>query len=424
MRARSASAVRFWLCLLLTALAPGGPAHAGETYTLRALARTGDAAPGGGSFDRFGQETLPIVAPVNARGDVAFFATVSRGGSDEGIFLQRAGRLVPVARDGDPVAGVGRLSGFGKHPTPALNDAGTVVFAAAVTGGRAVEGIFTWSAGRLRAIATTGMPMPGMPSAVLAGVDAPAVNARGDVVFLATVRRGREATEAVVASRGGVLHKVVAQGDLAPAGGTFAGFGPPAVNASGAVAFAAVVEGKAVPGGIFVAGPDRLQMVVAAGEETEIGGIFAKFSERIGLSDAGAIAFHGILKFAPVDAAIFVVESGRPRVVAKLGDPAPGGGTIAHFGLWPVIGPAGAATFAASLEGGPTSVAILQADAAGLTRITAVGDPLPGGDRIASFTLYPVVSVGPRGHVTFAVAPTATSEGPEGLFTAQPASVR
>jgi len=54
----------------------------------------------------------------------------------------------------------------------------------------------------------------------------------------------------------------------------------------------------------------------------------------------------------------------------------------------------------------------------------AVGDPLPGGDRIASLTLFPVVSVGPRGHVTFAVAPTATGEGPEGLFTAQPASVR
>jgi hypothetical protein len=32
--------------------------------------------------------------------------------------------------------------------------------------------------------------------------------------------------------------------------------------------------------------------------------------------------------------------------------------------------------------------------------------------------------VGPRGHVTFAVAPTSTGEGPEGLFTAQPAPAR
>jgi hypothetical protein len=424
MRARSSVVAWAWVCLLLPALAPGARAHAGEAYTLRALARTGDAVSGGGSFDRFGQEGLPIVAPVNARGDVAFFATLSRGVSDEGIFLQRAGRIVTVAREGDRVPGVGRLSGFGKHPTPALNDAGAVAFAAALTGGRAVEGIFAWSAGRLRAITTTGTPVPGMPSTVLAGIEAPTINARGDVVFLATVRRGRESTEAILASRGGVLRKVVAQGDPTPAGGVFATFGSPALNARGSVAFAAVVEGKAVPGGIFVASRDRVEMVVAAGAETPIGGIFAKFSERIAYNDSGAIAFHGVLKFAPIDAAIFVVEDGRPRAVARLGDAAPDGGTIAHFGLWPALDSAGAAVFAASIDGGPTSVAILQADGTGLTRLAGVGDPLPGGGRIASFTLYPVVSVGSRGHVSFAVAPTATSEGPEGLFLAQPASAR
>jgi hypothetical protein len=263
-----------------------------------------------------------------------------------------------------------------------------------------------------------------MPSTVLAGVDAPAINARSDVAFLATLRRGRGSSEAILLSSGGKLQKVVAQGDPAPAGGAFASFGTPTLNASGQVAFAAVVEGKGVPGGIFLADRGRLDMVVAAGAETPIGGIHAKFSERIALNDAGAIAFHGILKFAPVGAAIFVVESARIRAVARLGDPAPGGGTIAHFGLWPAVGPAGAATFAASIEGGPTPVAILRADGAGLSRIVGVGDSLPGGGRVASFTLYPVVSVGPRGHVTFAVAPTAATEGPEGLFAAQPAAAR
>ena len=213
-------------------------------------------------------------------------------------------------------------------------------------------------------------------------------------------------------------------GPALAAGGAFAAFGPPALSAGGQVAFAAVVEGKAVPGGVFVATGDRIQMVVAAGEDTPIGGIFAKFSERIGLNDAGVIAFHGILKFAPVEAAIFVVESGRTRAISRLGDPAPGGGTIAHFGPWPSVGSTGAVAFAASIESGSTSVAILLADATGLTQIVAVGDTLPGGDRIASLTLYPVVSVGPRGHVTFAVAPTATGEGPEGLFVAQPAPGR
>jgi hypothetical protein len=65
-------------------------------------------------------------------------------------------------------------------------------------------------------------------------------------------------------------------------------------------------------------------------------------------------------------------------------------------------------------------VAILRADGAGLAQVVAVGGALPGGDRIATLTLYPVASVGPRGHVTFAVAPTSTGQGPEGLFTAEP----
>ncbi len=417
-----------WLlvaCALLALLAAEDPSlvEAGEPV-LRAVARTGDAAPGGGTFDRFGQETLPVVAPVNAKGEVAFFATLSRGAADEGIFLRRGGRIVLVAREGDPVPGGGRLSGFGKHPMPALSDGGTVAFAASVAGGRAVEGIFAWSAGRLRAVALTGGAAPGVPSSVLASLDVPAINARGDIVFLATVRRGRESIDAILLRSGGALRKVVAQGDPAPAGGVFAGFGPPVINGRGAVAFGAVVEGKAVPGGVFVASGDRIQMAVGAGEDTPIGGIFAKFSERIGLSDSGVIVFHGRLKFAPVAAAIFAVEDGRPRVVARLGDEAPGGGTIANFGLWPAIAPGGAITFAASIDGGPTPVAILLAEGSQIARVAAVGDALPGGDRIASLTLYPVASVGPRGHVTFAIVPTATGEGPEGLFTADPADAR
>jgi len=412
--------------VVLALLAPMAAisSRASEAPALRAIARVGEAAPGGGTFDRFGQENLPVVAPVNARGDVAFFARLSRGAADEGIFLRRGDRILTVAREGDRVPGIGRLSGFGKHPTPALSDGGVVAFAAAVAGGKTVEGIFAWSAGRLRPVALTGNPAPGMPSSVLAALDSPAVNPRGDIVFLATVRRGRESADAILVSTGGVLRKIVAQGDPAPAGGLFAGFGPPVINARGAVAFAAVVEGKAVPGGVFVASGGRIQMVVGAGDETPIGGIFAKFSERITLNDAGVVAFHGMLKFAPVAAAIFAVEDGRARAVSRLGDPAPGGGTIEHFGLWPTVSSGGAIAFAASIEGGSSPIAILIADGAGLRQVVAVGDALPGGDRITTLTLYPVVSVSLHGHVTFAVAPTATGEGPEGLFAAGPAGSR
>ena len=405
---------------LLTLLALGAPTTAADESRLRRVVATGDAAPGGGVFDRFGAESMPIVAPVNARGDVVFFATLGRGDAGEGLFQWSRGRVTAVAREGDRVAGAGRLSGFGKHPAPGLADDGTVVFAAAVAGGRAVEGVFTSQGGRLRAVALSGGAVPGLSSGVLAALDAPAINARGDVAFLATVRRGRESLEAVLLFTRGALQKIVAQGDPAPAGGSFAAFGPPAINRDGAIAFGAAVEGKAVPGGIFLWKAGQLRMVLGAGEETPIGGIFAKFSERLGLSDGGIVAFHGLLKAAPVAAGIFAIEDARLRVVARLGDPAPGGGRFSNFGLWPTVGATGMIAFAASVDDGPSPLIVARTGADGLRRVVGVGDGLPGGARIASLTLFPVVSVNAAGAVSFAVAPTATGEGPEGVFLATP----
>jgi len=359
---------------------------------------------------------------VNGRGEVAFFATLTRGGSDEGLFLRQGTRVVAVAREGQLVAGAGRISGFGKHPVPALSETGTVAFAATVTGARATEGIFAWSRGRVRVVAVSGAVAPGMAPAIFQGLDAPAVNARGDVAFLATARKGRETMDAIVVRRAdGSLRKVVAQGDPAPAGGTFLAFGPPAINTRGAIAFAAAVEGKAVPGGIFVSDGDRVRMLLGAGEETPIGGIYAKISERIGFDDRGAVAFHGLLKFAPVAAAIFAVgDDGKAHTVARLGEEAPGGGTFSHFGLWPAMTGGGDIAFAASVDGGPSPIAIVLARSAGLVRVAAVGDLLPGGTRIAALALFPVVSASTAGGITFAVAPTPTGEGPEGLFRAAP----
>ena len=412
--------VRAGAVLALCAIGLAAPVLGDEPSRFRRVAVTGDAAPSGGTFDRFGAESMPIVAPVNARGDVAFFATLSRGGADEGLFLWSRGRLTAVAREGDRVAGIGRLSGFGKHPIPALSDDGTVVFAAAITGGRAVEGLFAAQNGRVRPIAVSGAAAPGVTSGVLASLDAPAVNAKGDVAFLATVRRGRENLEAVLVSTRGQLQKIVAQGDPAPAGGAFAGFGPPALNRDGTVAFGAAIEGRAVPGGIFVWKAGQLRMVLGAGDETPIGGIFAKFSERLGFGDQGTIAFHGQLKAAPVAAGIFAIDEGRTRVVARLGDAAPGGGTLSNFGLWPAVSTKGVIAFTAAVDGGPSPVIVVLEAGDGPRRVDGVGDSVPGGTPIASLTLLPVVSVGAAGVVSFAVAPTATGGGPEGLFVAAP----
>ncbi|HEV8672695.1 MAG TPA: choice-of-anchor tandem repeat NxxGxxAF-containing protein [Methylomirabilota bacterium] len=397
------------------------PALASPAVRVRPAVLAGQPAPGGGTFEHFSIEAQPVLAPVNGRGQVVFFATLLRGSGGEGLFLASGDRITRVAVEGDRAPGGGTLSGFGKHPIPSMNDAGAVAFAAAVSRGRTVEGIFVASGGRLRAIAVAGEAAPGIPGGTLAGVEAPVLNNRGEVAFLATVRRGRESVEAIYLRTGVRLKKVVSQGDPAPAGGTFAAFGPPTMNNSGLVAFGAVVEGRAVPGGLFLAEGDAVRMVVGAGDSTPLGGIFAKFSERIALNDAGTIAFNATLKDAPVMGALFALERGRLRTVAALGRPAPDGGVLAHFGLWPSLAADGAVAFTAAVDGGATTVAVFLVTAAGLRRVAGVGDALPSGGRLASFGLYPIAAVGHTGAVTFATAPTATGEGTEGIFVAEPA---
>ena len=120
---------------------PADPTTTGPG-ALRAVVRSGRPAPGGGRFDRFDVASQPIVAPVNARGQVAFYATVLRAPAREGIFLAEAGRLSKVAALGDPTPGGGTLAEFAAHPLPALNAAGHVAFSAQIAGGRATEGVF------------------------------------------------------------------------------------------------------------------------------------------------------------------------------------------------------------------------------------------------------------------------------------------
>jgi len=390
-------------------------AAVGAQPSMRAVAVAGDPAPGGGTFEHFGVESLPVVAPANTKGQVAFFATLLRATGSEAFFLASESRTLRVVAEGDPVPGGGAFSGFGRHPIPALNERGDVAFAAAVTGGRTVEGIFVRGARGLRSVALTGGAAPGLPSGTIAAVDAPALNDHGDVAFLASVRRGREMVEAVYVVVVGRLTKVVAQGDPAPAGGTFAGFGPPVINNRRRVAFAAVVEGRAVPGGVFVADGPTIRMVAGAGSDTPIGGIFVKFSERVGLNDTDAVAFTAVLKNAEAEQAIFVVDDDRPRKVAALGESAPGGGSFAHFSLWPALAADGSVAFGAAVDGSAVQVAAFLVSPRGARRVVALGDALPSDRRLASFGLYPILSLSPTGGLTFATT-TAAGAGVEGLF--------
>src|SRR2546425_735521 len=293
---------------------------AGDADRARPVVLAGDAVPGGGTFERFSVESLPIVAPVTSEGRVAFFATILRGRASEGFFVWSEGKVAKVVVDGDPSPAGGTFSGFGRHPIPALNAHGRLAFAAAVAGGKTVEGIFLATGRTVRTVAVTGGAAPGVPSGVLASVDAPSLNDRGDVAFLATVRRGRESLEAIYVASAGKLRKVAA--------------------------------------GIFVVEGDRVRKVAALGDPAPGGGVFSYLGLWPALSAAGTVGFVASVDHGPAPIGVFTADRSETRKIAGVGDTVVGVGRLASFGLYPTMAISGtrAVTVAIARDSGGAGV--------------------------------------------------------------------
>jgi hypothetical protein len=383
-----------------------------ETGTLRAVVRSGLAAPGGGRFDRFDVTAQPIVAPVNARGQVAFYATVLHSPAREGIFLAEAGHMTKVAAFGDNLPGGGTLAEFGAHPLPSLNAAGHVAFAAQIAGGRATEGIFLAGADGLQAIALAGDDAPGMPAGVLVGFDAPALNDNDELAFVASVRRGRDMLDVLYFWNGQRLQRLVAEGDrLLRFGGTMDKIGEPALNNSGVIAFpAAIFKGPAL-GGIFIAGARDLRLLVGTGDRAPSGAMILRFSERVAIDDEDGIAFGTYLGKDGVtrEAVLRTAPEGLAEIAVE-GAPAPGGGRYAGFGPWPTAGPGGVTAFIAALDGGSGPLAAFAGSAGDINRVAVMGETLPQGELIGRFAANSVAVAGPGGALTFATVAEAERE--------------
>ena len=384
-------------------VAAGGPLHA--------VVRSGQPAPGGGRFDRFDVTSQPVVAPVNGRGQVAFYATVLRATAREGIFIAEAGRVTKAAAFGDGVPGGGTLAEFAAHPVPALNAAGHVAFVAEIAGGRATEGVFLVGSDGLQPIALAGDDAPAVPTGVIVGFDDPALNDNDEIAFVASVRRGRDVLDVLYFWNGRRLQRLVAEGDrLLRIGGTMDKIGVPALNNSGVVAFPASINKGPSLGGIFVAGSRDLRLSVAAGDRTPDGAMIVRFSERVAIDDDDRIAFGAYLG-GDGGQREAVLRSGPDglSVIAAEGAAAPGGGRYGGFGPWPTVAPGGVTAFVAALDGGPGPLAAFAGTDGDIRRIATMGETLAEGDRIGRFALNAVAVAGPGGALTFATV--AQDEG-------------
>jgi len=386
-----------------------------EVHALRLVVASGQAAPGGGSLNRFDVSTQPIVAPVNSRGQIAFYASVARAKASEGIFLATGSRITKTAAVGDAVPGGGVLSEFARHPLPALNDAGKIAFGASVAAARATEGIFLFADDRLKAVALSGADAPGVQNGTYVEFDAPVMNNRDEIAFVGTVRRGRETLQVLYLYSGGVLRKLVAGGDPAPRGGSFDRFGLPVINNKGVVAFPAVLERGAVLGGIFLAGTRDLRLLVGAGEIGPGGMMLVRFSERVAIDDEDNVAFVAHLGSGTSSEAVLVANASGLTQLAIVGESAPGGGRFAAFGPWPNFGPNASVAFVAGVDDGPGTLGIYVGTRGALRRVTMVGDRLANGGAVPAFALNSVTSVGSRGGLTFATMANPES-GQNGIY--------
>jgi hypothetical protein len=392
-----------------------------EVHALRLVVASGQAAPGGGSFNRFDVSSQPIVAPVNSRGQIAFYASVARAKATEGIFLATASRITKAAAVGDAVPGGGVLSEFARHPLPALNDVGKIAFGASVAGARATEGIFLAADDRLKAIALSGADAPGVQNGTFVEFDAPVMNNRDEIAFVGTVRRGRETLQVLYLYSGGVLRKLVAGGDPAPRGGSFDRFGLPVINNKGVVAFPAVLERGAVLGGIFLAGTRDLHLLVGAGEIGPGGMMLVRFSERVAIDDEDNVAFVAHLGSGTSSEAVLVANAGGLTQLAIVGENAPGGGRFAAFGPWPNFGPNASVAFVAAIDDGPGTLGIYVGTRGAIRRVIMVGDRTANGGAVPAFALNSVTSIGSRGDLTFATMANPES-GQNGIYYYGPGS--
>jgi hypothetical protein len=127
------------------------------------IAHQGDPAPGGGVFN------LAFGPMLNSRGDIVFIGdlgTDPEGIGPTGVFVFTRGQLQAVARPGDAMPGGGHFASASTLiQNYSINNKGDIAFNASLdtsTDGIADTGLYVFSSGAFRLVARTGTVIPGV----------------------------------------------------------------------------------------------------------------------------------------------------------------------------------------------------------------------------------------------------------------------
>lgn len=276
-----------------------GGLYSGDGLSLTRVAREGQAAPGGGTFDR-----LFHPASFNLAGHVAFDAelTGTTGGAadDTGVFRGDGTTLVEIAREGD-VAPDGDGTIFFPGAPRGLNASGQVLFSAVLTGnagGSAEAGrLYRGDETGLVEVARAGQEAPDGNGA-FNGFAGTALDDADRSIFAASLSgtTGGTADDSGIfrAEAAGTLVTLAREGQDAPDdNGQLGSMSSFAANNDGQAAFRSFIAGESGGGGTGIFLADGLTLRQIAREDAaapDDAGFFRRFEDPA-LNDAGQLAF-------------------------------------------------------------------------------------------------------------------------------------
>ncbi|TMB42406.1 MAG: hypothetical protein E6J55_15955 [Deltaproteobacteria bacterium] len=260
----------------------------------------------------------------------------------------------------------------------------------------------TASAGRAATIVAAGAPSAlGLPFSRFSD---PALDDAGRVAFLG-------GSAVLFQVQAGTLRHVLAAGERGPGGRVVADIGPPAAG-RGAVAMRLLFAGG--DAGVYRLRDAQLELLASAGALAPGGGRFAGFGATVAVSgDGGRVAFSALLDNGVH--ALFVTDGTTSAVVARTGEPSPGGGAFQQFRLLGVTND-GRVGFRAAVASGPDGLFFW--DGAAIATLAVAGDASPIGGQ---FVALGAGSMNDAGGWVF----RATVSGPRsGVFRADPSTTR
>ena len=304
-----------------------------------------------------------LLPSINGAGAVAFAVT------REALYLLAPGGARPVAKEGDQVPGFGTIASFGR----VAFGGEAPVFSAFDPDGREVIARLG-DAGASKVVAAGD---PGPQGGTLDLGDGSFAASADAVVFSSTLSGGT-GPAALFTVDAGALRVVASAGQRAAGHARFVSFADFAFLGKGVAFTTGLSDGRAA---IFLRLRRRTTPLALSGRRAPGGGKLGAFG---GLATSGPrLLFSANLLASSTTTRLFLAQGGRLRQVAGSDEAAPGGGVVGDI-LAIALATKTPVLLASQMPGDSTPRALFSASGRTLVRLARVDDPAPGGGAIAA----------------------------------------